>query len=94
MGILTNHSAGQTFIDRVRKETLPDTRYIVLNFNESSLPDSRFIGKLIELYHEYKRSGIKMYLLGSKNEDITDLFKVAYLDRLMPFIKSEDDIVA
>jgi anti-anti-sigma regulatory factor len=94
LGMLTGQNDGTMFMDEVRKTIQSSTTHVIFDFNESSLPDSRFLGKMIELFHENKRKGIKTYLIGGKNEDIVELFKIAYIDKIMPLIQSEDDIMA
>jgi anti-anti-sigma regulatory factor len=91
-GILFESGNADVFARAVREAMPTGLKYLVFNFNESSLPDSRFISKMIELYHENKRNGVAIYLICGKNEDVADLFKVNFLDKIMPIITSTEQL--
>lgn len=93
-GLLTGQKDGNELVSCFLKEIDSQTQYGVLDFSISALPDSRFISRLLELHHNAKNHGIKMYLYCGENNLIQELFRISYLDRIMPLIKSPNDIIA
>jgi anti-anti-sigma regulatory factor len=60
--------------------------YMVFDFSNSSLPNSRFLGKMMELFKSNKRCGIRTFIFCGNNEKIKDLFEIAYVDHIIPII--------
>jgi anti-anti-sigma regulatory factor len=69
-------------------ETIP---YFVFDFTKSSLPNSRFLGKMMEVYKSNKSRGVQTFIFCGGNNLVKDLFKVAYVDHIIPIIADITD---
>jgi anti-anti-sigma regulatory factor len=60
--------------------------YMVFDFSNSSLPNSRFLGKMMELFKSNKSRGIQTFIFCGDNDKVKDLFEIAYVDHIIPII--------
>ncbi len=69
-----------------------DNKFFALDFSASSLPDSRFLSRMVEIYNENKKIGVPLYLICGGNDDVLELFKISYFDQIISIFKTEDEI--
>jgi anti-anti-sigma regulatory factor len=73
-------------------EALSDTiSYVVFDFANSSLPNSRFLGEMMELLKSNKNRGIQTFIFCGDNDKVKDLFEIAYVDHIIPIIADIND---
>ncbi len=94
IGVLSEFGNAERFSQNAMKTLDDNPKFVAVDFTEAALPDSRFISRLISLYTEAKKRGIKTYLLCNGNAEVLDLIRVSHLHAIMPLIQSVQDIVA
>jgi anti-anti-sigma regulatory factor len=93
LGLVTRTGNAAEFADTVHRAMITaDADVIVLDFSEASLPDSRCIGKVVELFREFDAAGKKTYILCHENPDVLELFSLAYVDTFIPVVEHREDI--
>lgn len=91
MGNLSEFGVAGRFYDSVSENISPDIRHLVYNFDQTSLPDSRFIGKMVEIYKN-NRDRVKMYALCDQNDDVKELLLICGMTHILTFLSSESQI--
>jgi anti-anti-sigma regulatory factor len=84
LGSLSSSGDAQLFADYARQTITADTTSVCIDFNQAAIPDSRFIGRVIELYHYCKGRGIEVRLRADRNRDVAELIRFTELDEFMP----------
>lgn len=92
VGALYETGNAEAFAKSVREATAEPYRFVVFDFNDASLPDSRFISKIIEIQKENKRRKVATYLLCGRNPDVLEMFRISFLDKLMPVISDLNQV--
>ncbi|MBD3419175.1 MAG: hypothetical protein GF398_03555 [Chitinivibrionales bacterium] len=92
IGSISAFRDAETFYKQVSEKVTDELENIILDFNECSLPDSRFISKILELYHVSRKKEITVNLMCDNNPDVFDIVKLAYLDKIMPLISSREEV--
>lgn len=92
LGTLTEMGNADRFRDSVRERLAEKPAFITFDFSEASLPDSRFIGRIVELYHDCKQDLINAYLYCGTNEDVLDIFRIASIEQFIPILTSPENI--
>jgi anti-anti-sigma regulatory factor len=65
--------------------------YLIFDFANASLMNSRFLGKMMELFKLNKSRGVRTFIFCGGNNKLEDLFKVAYIDHIIPIIANLKD---
>lgn len=61
--------------------------YLIFDFSNAKMPNSRFLGKMLEIYKLNKYRNVSTYIYCGKNKEVRELFKAAYVDHIIPTIK-------
>jgi anti-anti-sigma factor len=85
-GTLSEIGAANRFIDFVREHVRPEIQTLVFDLAKASLPDSRFIGRLIQLSQECTLKKMKIYLYYGENKEVENLIKITNLDGIFPML--------
>ncbi len=91
MGSLSEFGVAEQFHEIVSKQLGPDIKHLVYNFNEASLPDSRFIGRMVEIYKN-RHDQIKVHVLCDRNEDVKELLLICGMKNILTFLSAENQI--
>jgi len=66
--------------------------YVVFDFAHASLPNSRFLGKMMEIYKLNRHRGVNTFIFCGENGEVRDLFKAAYVDHIIPTVENVNDV--
>jgi len=59
---------------------------VLLDFSQSGLLDSRFIGSIVQLYHLLSQTGCTIYLYCGENSDVFEIFRVMNIHQIIEIV--------
>jgi anti-anti-sigma regulatory factor len=60
--------------------------YVIFDFANSGIPNSRFLGMMMQIYKLNKSRRVKTSIFCGRNAEVKSLFKTAYVDHIIPLI--------
>jgi anti-anti-sigma regulatory factor len=60
--------------------------YLIFDFADAGIPNSRFLGVMMQIYKLNKSRRVKTSIFCGRNAEVISLFKTAYVDHIIPLI--------
>jgi anti-anti-sigma regulatory factor len=60
--------------------------YLIFDFANAGIPNSRFLGMMMQIYKLNKSRRVKTSIFCGRNTEVKNLFKTAYVDHIIPLI--------
>jgi anti-anti-sigma regulatory factor len=93
-GELTGLQDADKMASEITEAYADDISYMVFDFANSSIPNSRFLGKMMAIYKLNKSRKVQTYIYFADNGEVRDLFKAAYVDHIIPIVAQIHDAAA